>query len=556
MPAVQSSYAMIIAVKPMEIKINYQLKSQTPSRRLKEIIQSLLKQRGLNTLKQQTAFFNPPFPETLQPFSAALLTKVSHRIAAAKKNQELIYIYGDYDADGVSATTILWETLYSLGLNVMPYIPTREDKVRGLSQEGIDNIIALAKTKPDLIITVDNGITANKACRYAKKQGIDIIITDHHQSSKTLPTALAIIHSVDLAGAGVAWFLSLALSKLAALKSLDVAALGTIADMVPLLGINRSIAKYGLKQLSKTPRPGLKALADLANLDLPHIRDYQIGYTLAPRLNAMARLEHALDSVRLLCVKDALKAQNLAKTLEFTNQSRQDLTSQMLEDALTQVDTTKPLIFIKSSNYHEGIVGLVASGLAQKFKKPAIVIAQSATHSKASARSVIGFNIIKALREIEDLVISLGGHEQAAGFTTASKNLPIIEQKLQLLASAALKDKAAVKAIEVDCLISLKDITWELLKKINQFQPFGVDNPEPVFAVQKVPVSAFRPVGQEEKHLKLKIADLDAIAFNQGYLSQNLTVGELVDIIFTLDQNEWNGKKSLQLKVKSIILAN
>ena len=300
-----------------------------PIDRQTQITQSLLIERGLSSKKDQQLFFNPPKPQQIIPESVGIdpkqLKQAVKKINQAIKGKSLIYIYGDYDADGVTATTILWETLHQLGAKVMPFIPSRTDETRGLSKTGIDTIIKQAKKKPSLIITVDNGITSFKGSQYAKDQKIDLIITDHHQAEvDSLPEALSILHSTSLAGAGIAWFLANALSSKVT-DLLGVSALGTIADMVPLLKANRSIAKHGLEVLRHTNRPGIKALAELANIDLNHLKEFQVGYSLAPRLNAMARLEHAIDSVRLLCLKNEDKALEAAKALDSTNQKRQVL---------------------------------------------------------------------------------------------------------------------------------------------------------------------------------------------------------------------------------------
>ncbi|MFC1627142.1 single-stranded-DNA-specific exonuclease RecJ [Patescibacteria group bacterium] len=541
-------------------KITTSLKSTSLKDRHQEIMNSLLKQRGLTTKKLQQDFFAPPTPQKIKPSDAGIKTaelkKAITRINKAKKNQELIYIYGDYDADGVSATSILWESLYRLGINAMPYIPTREDKTRGLSKLGIDQIIDQAGTKPDLIITVDNGITSFKACQYAKTQNIDIIITDHHQPKKDkLPKVKAIVHSTDLAGAGVAWFLAYQLDKQAT-NSLDITALGTIADMVPLLKANRSLAKFGLAALKKSARPGVQALAQTANIQLEDLQAYQVGYTLAPRLNAMARLEHAIDSVRLLCTKDQNKANNIARTLENTNLDRQNLTTDMIKHAETQVDKTKKLIFIADKSYHEGIVGLVAGRLMEKFHRPAVVMAVGKTHSKASARSIDKFNVVKAFEKLKVDIVSFGGHPLAGGLTMMTKDIAKVRKQLEAMAEKQLKQEDLVKTLDIDCQISLKDINQDLFDQLEKFKPFGMNNPDPVFATKQVNLTSFRPVGQNQTHLKLKVEDFDAIAFNQGYLAEKLIQGQPVDICYTIDQNQWQGKTNLQLKIKSINFLN
>jgi len=543
-------------------KIKHKITSESSRQRRQEIIHALLKARGLTSKKDQQEFLKPPPPSKLSSKSVGIsqtqLKKALKRIQTAIKNQQSIYIYGDFDADGVCATAVLWETLYRLTPQAMPYIPPRDDKSRGLSEKGIKEIIKLNSGPPELIITVDNGISSFKPALYAKKLGIDIIISDHHQpkhknKKKTYPHASAIIHSTKLAGVGVAWFLAREINQKS--PSLSLTALGTIADMVPLIGANRSLAKYGFVALRRTQRPGLKALAKSADISLKELQVYQVSFTLAPRLNAMGRLEHALDSLRLLCTKDKTRAKKLADNLSQVNQLRQDKTIEMLlhaKNIYLKQPKKKKLIFIADKSFHEGIVGLVANRLSQEFHLPAVVVALAKNHSKASARSIQGFDVIKAFRQLENLMLEHGGHQLAAGFTAENKNLPSIQKKLEALAEKQLSTKQLQPTSNIDCLIKLSDINWTLFNQLAKFRPFGFSNPNPVFATRGVKLTEFRPVGQDQKHLKMRIEDFDAIAFNWGHLADKLTPGQPLDITYTLDKNEWSGKKSLQLKIKGI----
>ena len=536
------------------------------------VIDILLKNRGLITKKDQAEFLDPTQPDkvTLEQIGLrpAAIAKAIKRLTTARKNQELIYIYGDYDTDGVSSTAILWETLNSLGFRVLPFIPSRNDPVRGLSPLGIDLIIKQAKTNPGLIITVDNGIFSFKGCQYAEKLGIEVIITDHHlpkhkNNRPFFPPALAIIHTTQLAGAGVAWFFSREIIKHLRgdppAGGLDLAALGTIADMVPLLNANRSLAKFGLDKIRLSQRPGLIALAKTANLDLQNLNDYQVSYVLAPRLNALGRLEHALDALRLLCTTDLHRAEQLAVHLNQTNQLRQDKTQTMFLDAkekFLKQSADQPLIFVASKTYHEGVVGLVAGKLMEEFNRPAVVVALGKDYSKASGRSLKGFNILKAIRSLEPYLLEHGGHELAAGFTIANKNIKIVAQKLLKIAKKSLSNKALEPAVEVDCELNFNQINWQLFNALEKFKPFGFANPQPLFAAKQVKLLTFRSVGQDNKHLKLSLRgdslQVDGIAFSLGHLAQKLKSNQLIDITYTLEKNVWNGKKDLQLKIKEI----
>lgn len=549
----------------------WKIKQQLPE----DIIAALLSNRGFATITSSQEFLKPTQPELI-PLAALginseAVSRAIVRINTAITNQEAIYIYGDYDADGVSSTAILWETLNALGAKVLPYIPTRSDPVRGLSPQGIKAIIKLHPTpfalKPSLIITVDNGISAFKGCQAAKKLGIDVIITDHHVPPVALAKGglpvLAIIHTTQLAGAGVAWFFAREIIKKLGsniydlTSSLDLAALGTIADMVPLIGANRSLAKYGLVVLRQSPRFGLQALAKISGLDLSQISESQISFALAPRLNAMGRLEHALDSLRLICTKDEAKSLQLAEHLQQVNELRQDKTLIMFQDAkkkyLSQKNTPA-LIFVSGKDYHEGVVGLVAGRLAEEFHRPAAVVALAESTFKASIRSIKGFNAIKAIRSLGKYLLEHGGHELAAGFTAENKNLTIIQKKLEQLAKQALSKKDLEPVLNIDCQLDFSQLNWELFNSLEDFKPYGFNNPQPVFCSRGVKLLNFRGVGQDNKHLKLKLEKFDCIGFNQGYLINKLKVGQLIDVAYKLESNEWNNKTSLQLKIIDITI--
>jgi single-stranded-DNA-specific exonuclease len=541
-------------------KISTKLKEKSPSKRRQEIVSSLLVHRNIKTSLQKKQFFSPPKPSSLTALKVGIneeqLSRAVRRIKQAIAKKELIYIYGDYDADGVCSTTILWENLYQLGAQVMPYIPFREDRVRGLSITGIKEIIAKTKTKPGLIITVDNGISAFAGCQFAQKQKIDVIISDHHLPKSKLPKAVAIVHTTKLAGAGVAWYLAYAINR-QAVNSLDVACLGTIADMVPLISANRSFAKHGLEQMRKSSRSGVIALAAKANLNLATIDSHQVSFSLAPRLNAMARLEHALDSVRLMCLKNNQKAKKLADSLESTNQNRQEMTETMVGDALKKVDLSKKLLFVASKKFHEGIVGLVAGRLMERYYRPAVVVAVGKFHAKASARSIESFNLTQAIRSLKTPLLNHGGHKLAAGFTFEIKQLKALEKELVKLAEKSLTKKDLQPTLVIDCLLQFSDINWELHKELSNFEPFGMKNQQPLFASQKVNLVNFKAVGEGGRHLKLTLLqenhNFDAIAFGKGYLAPDLQPGKQLDVAYTVDVNHFNGNKSLQLKVKAIV---
>ena len=585
--------------KRWKIKNKKHLLPAASNQRVDEIVRLLLKNRQLKTKKQQEEFFNPrkPWDEKVIKeigISQKELTKAVKRIKKAVKNKELIVVYGDYDADGICGTAILWETLYSLKANAMPFIPHREKHGYGLSKKGIDDILnneAMKQLKNGsmLIITVDNGIVAHEAAKYANSKGIDVIITDHHQKkvkskklkvkSYSLPKAQAIVWSDKVCGAVVAWVLAKEiLDKSRNLKApilirefLDLAAIGTVADMIPLLGPNRSIVKYGLEQLNKTERIGLIAMFEEAGLKKGEIANWQLGFVISPRINAMGRLVSALDSLRLLCTKDKKRAKNLAQTLGTVNKERQELTLSTLKQAEEMstrrlADKTKKLkiLVIAHESFNPGIIGLVAGRLVERFYKPAIVISKGEEFCKASVRSISGFNIIEYLRSFEDFFEDLGGHPMAAGFTVKTSSLVKFQEKVESEAQKQISGELLKPVLEADCEIKLDDIKPALYNQIKNFAPFGIGNPQPSFITKAVEIVSFRQVGREGKHLKLTLRHPDpepcrgrripinAIAFNKGNFALKLKSNQKIDLLYNIDENNWNSKKDLQLKVKDI----
>lgn len=543
------------------------LSKRTKNQELKteEIIKILLSNRGLTTKKQIEEFLNPASPSTLDPKSLGIkkvqLSKAVKRIKKAIAKRESIIVYSDYDADGICGTAILWETLTKLGAHALPYVPHRVNEGYGLSKKGIENI--LATNKPSLIITVDHGITAKEKIDYAWELGIEVIVTDHHLPPKKLPQATALVHTTLLSGAAVAWILAQALN--AELKSsiqyLDLVALATIADMVPLTSANRILVKYGLEELNKTERVGLKELIAEAGLKKGEIGTYEVGYILAPRLNATGRLTHGLDSLRLLCTKDQTRAEDLAKKLGMTNRERQKLMKETLshaKDLLHEKAEGQRLIFISHESYQQGVIGLVAGKLVEEFYRPTVVVSKGEMVSKASARSINGFNIIEAIRKTADLLVDCGGHPMAAGFTIETQYLEMVQKKLQELAEIELNEEKLTKVLKIDCEINLAELTWQLYEKIQEFSPFGLGNPEPVFASRNVMVTEARTMGADNQHLKLRVTSpasplsFFAVAFGKGEWFSKLSPPKIIDIAYTLSVDNWNREKELQLKLKDL----
>ena len=488
------------------------------------------------------------------------LKKAVARIRLAIKNKEEIAVFGDYDVDGICGTAILWETLNSLGAKIMPYIPHRVEEGYGLSEKGIDNLKLTIKNCR-LIITVDNGIVANTAVDYALSQGMDVIITDHHVVSKNKPKALAIVHTTKLCGTGVAWMLSREFKENK--THLELVALATVADLVPLTGANRTLLKFGLEELSKTKRIGLLELFKEASLAKEKIGTYEIGHIVAPRLNAMGRLEYAMDSLRLICTNNQKRAEDLARLLGETNRERQDLTLQMVMHAMGKIKNQKSkiknLLFVVHESYDQGVIGLVAGKLVEEFYRPAIVISKGEKFSKASARSISGFNMIEFIRSVSEFLVDAGGHPMAAGFTVETAKLPRLQKALEERAGALLNADLLTRSLRVDCEIPLSLIDNDLNNAIEKLSPFGMKNPEPTFLTKNVLIEDMRLVGNEGKHLKFTFSDLKsgarfgAIAFGMGEMFSKIKVGDKLNIVYVIDENEWNEEKRLQLKIRDFI---
>ena len=538
--------------------------SNFQTKKLEEI---LLQNRGIKSEKEKKEFLNPDISKITANSLRISLTDVKKtlkRIEQAIDSKEQIVIYGDYDVDGVTACAILWETLRDIGADVMPYIPHRVKHGYGLSEKGIEDMLSqFRKTK--LVFTVDNGIVANQAVDFAKEKNIDVIITDHHLPSKELPKAFSIIHTTQVCGAGVAWILSKEIKKkfhyVGADNHLELVALATIADLMPLVGPNRALLRKGLEEIRNTQRIGLLEIIEEAQISKEKIGTYEIGHIIAPRINAMGRLEYAMDSLRLICTTNKNRAKELARKLGLTNKDRQKLTFDTVIQAkeLVKGKTKKKLIFISDENYEEGIIGLVAGRLVEEFYRPSIVISKGELVSKASARSVKGFNIIEFIRQSEEFLINAGGHPGAAGFSFETKNLSKLEKKMDVLALKLIDEKMLVKKTRVDLEFSLNLVNEKTYKVLEKFEPFGMANPQPSFFAKNVIIESLKTVGIDGKHLKLILRfgknpneTISAIAFGMGEMFGKLKMGEKIDIVYLIEENIWNGNKNYELKVREI----
>jgi len=520
------------------------------------IIEVLLSNREIN---DKESFFHPKDPTLLTPKDVGIhakeLKQAFQRIQKAIEKKESIVVYTDYDADGITAGAVLWEALFELGARVMPYVPHRVDEGYGLSEKGIDRV--QKEFDPTLIITVDHGITAVSQVAYAKKHGIDVVVTDHHVKQQRDPNC-PLIHTTDLAGVGISWFLANMLivkNKEKARDLLALVAIGTIADMVPLVGANRSLVVYGMKELKATKRLGIVALLKDAGVIQDALTTSDVSHILAPRINAMGRLEHALDALRLLCTKNADRATSLAQVLHITNSERQQLTIDTTLQAVKLYKDSKNIpniLVVSDASYNQGVIGLVAGKLVETYYRPAIVIAVGEIISKASVRSIRGFDVISFLRKHSSLLVDVGGHPMAAGFTIETKNIKKFTKVVEEVAQRDIKESLLIRSIAIDLEIPLTAIRSSLYERMTDFAPFGLGNPEPVFATKKVTVESIRLIGAKQNHLKLKLSSFDAVGFGLGEWYGKIKQGMTVDVAYTIDKNTWNGNTSLQLKLRDI----
>jgi len=528
----------------------------------------LLSNRGLKTQKARKEFLDPKDLSKLSERDLGLkkeeLKKAVLRVKKAIKSKEKVVIYGDYDADGICATAILWEALNGLGVRVMPFIPERKEGY-GLR---VDRLKVFKDEGVGLVITVDNGIVHYSQAKKAQELGLDLIITDHHLPGEKKPKALSVIHTTKLAGCGVAWFLARYFEKVITGKTnfekdLDLVTIGSIADVVPLLGANRALVKMGLETFAKTSRQGIKELFSLSGLSLDNLSTWQIAFIIAPRLNASGRLEDPMDSLRLLCTRNQSRAERLAIQVNTYNQKRQKILEQMTLKARSlwlASGETDELIFIVSDKFHEGIIGLTAGKLTEEFSRPAIVISQGEQISKASARSIEGFNILKAIRENASLLESHGGHPKAAGFSIETAKIDRFKKKILRLAQQELKGKEPKSILKIDFSLLLKNVDFDFYRMLTKLAPFGEGNPEPVFTSFGLEVTAATLVGKGKKHLQLTVGQEDgrsirAIGFNCGSFYSQLKPGAKIDLAFGILLNSYRGIESLQLKIKDLRLS-
>lgn len=539
------------------------------------ILAQLLFNRGFADPQQAQEFVNGGALSE-DPFDMKDMDAAVARINDAIARREPIAVYGDFDADGVCATVLLSQTLQALGGDVAPYIPDRADEGYGLNAPALEK---LAGRGVKLVVTVDCGIRSIAEVAAGLLAGLDIIVTDHHSIGPELPAALAVINpqqedcagEARLAGVGVAFMLAKALllhrwgadrnnypAGLRLSDLLDLVALGTVADVIPLnVDLNRRLVKHGLDTINEFRRPGIAALAQVAGLKPGNIRASDIGFGLGPRINAAGRMHTAKSAFDLLSSASVEEAMPRALELQSLNSQRQQLTRSAQAAISEQVgdDSDMPLIFAGDDNIRSGIIGLVAGRLVEAFYRPAVILEIGEEESRASCRSIPEFNITNALDECADLLVRHGGHAMAAGFTVRNRNLETLKQALEQKAEAALRGRALVPKLQIDGAIQLDELNENLLRELDLLEPTGHENEKATFLTQDLKVLHHRRVGEDGRHLKLRVANsggaqADAIGFGLGNWARQMP--RRIDAVYHSEINDWGGRRNLQLRLLDI----
>jgi len=539
-----------------------------------ETFARLLANRGFTTIEQVHDFLEPSMDRLLDAFTMRDMDLAVTRVLRAVDDREQILVYGDYDVDGITSTSLLTATLTALGAKVTYFIPDRIRDGYGLSERGVD---VARKRRVKLIITADCGITATNEVKLAKAAGIEVLVTDHHEPLGELPEAVAVLNPKrkdcpypfkDLAGVGVVFKLVQglaarrpdALPPSFVLGHLDLVALGTIADVVPLLGENRIFAKIGLEQLCTSEKPGIVALKEVAGLKTRRVESGHVAYILAPRINAAGRLGNAESGVRLLLSTEPHAAAVIAESLEEDNTNRKKIDESTLEDALAQLRAygpeLPPAIVLWSDRWHPGVLGIVASRLIERFHRPTILIACDGDEGKGSGRSVPGFDVHQALQECSDHLIGFGGHSYAAGLTILSENLESFRDRLCAVVQSRIRPDDYIPKLAIDGPILLDDLNEALVQFLDRLSPFGIGNAEPLFIADDVRLAS-PPMVVSRNHLKMSIRqngrEMDCIGFGMGHMAGPLsTEAGRISVAFVPTINVWQNRARLQLKLRDI----
>ncbi|MEN6566813.1 MAG: single-stranded-DNA-specific exonuclease RecJ [Veillonellales bacterium] len=538
--------------------------------RVSKIVAEVLINRGLTNLREAKAFLYGGEECLEDPFLLRDVEKAAKRIILALNKQEKITVYGDYDADGITSTALLYRVLDDLGARVDYYIPDRQSEGYGLNGGALEELHCSGTT---LLLTVDCGISAvDEVALLAGK--MDIIITDHHRPPEILPAAYAIVNpqqkkcdytNKDLAGVGVAYKLCQVLCQMlnqaagALLQYLDLVAIGTVADIVPLLGENRVLVKMGLRLLPLTKNIGLQALLKVCGLD-KNIDAGKVGFVIGPRLNAVGRVGRADAGVELLLTEDQSEAAKLAAKLEEENTQRQALELSILAEAeklLARMNVEKAkVIVLAGENWHPGVIGIVASRIVDKYYRPTVIISEKDGIGKGSCRSIPGFDLYSALQSCEGILLRFGGHCMAAGLTILSSNIDELRKRLNNIAERVLTEQDYIPELQIDSTVMLDKMDTAFLEQLTCLEPYGMGNSRPVFACQGIILTDVYKMGQSKQHLKGKVIQgnhsKSIVGWGMGFLAEELQLNQSVDIAFNPGFNDWQGQRSVQLRVHDI----
>jgi len=553
----------------------------------------LLWTRNLKTQQAIDEFFNPDYEEDLHdPFLYKGMAEAVERIMSAVKKKEKILVFGDYDHDGVSGAALLTLFFREIGIENEVYIPDRLKEGYGLSQNSIEKIIS---SGINVLITIDCGITDYDEIKKAKEAGIDVIVLDHHLVHGKLPPACVIIDAKqkgetypfkELSGAGVAFKVVQALIRHDDIRVpegwekwlLDLVTISTVGDIVPLVGENRTLVKYGLVVLAQTRRPGIRALMEKAGLKprlaskidpkskIPqtNLDTYSVGFMIVPRINAASRMDHADTAFALLTTESKEEAGMLAQRLEDHNKERQSTVEKItkeVEQRLRANEKIPPVIIEGDEGWSRGVLGIVANRILDKYFRPTFIFSKGKEKSVGSVRSTKGFNVVEAMESCKDLFEEFGGHKAAGGFTIKNENIEKFKEGITMFTNKNLGSDGFTPILEVEMELSTEDVNWELFEEIEKFGPFGEANPKPVFVMRNLEIAELRPVGQNGRHLQLLLQSassdkqLRAIYFNGANGNGHLGPGDNIDTVFEFVADEWNGTKELKLKITDLRIA-
>ena len=535
----------------------------------------LLAIRGINSFPKARSFFRSGVTDLHDPFLMRDMDAAASRLCKAIRNSEKVVIYGDYDVDGTTATSVLYTFLKSFGLETEYYIPHRFKEGYGINPEGIKFALDV---NADLIVSVDCGITAIEEAKFAKEQGLDLVICDHHNVGDVLPDAVAVLdpkrpdcdYPFDgLSGAGVGFKLvqgairKLGLSETLAFKYLDLVAISIASDIVPIVGENRILMREGLSMINSNPRTGLKELLKLIKMPVGSVSTSGIVFSIGPRINAAGRMGDATAAVELMIAEDEVSAARHARQLEKINIERRSTDSRTMKEAMAMledeynVDELSSMV-LHHPDWHLGVIGIVASRLVDSYYRPAIMLSTVEGKIKGSARSVKGFDIYEALKECDDLLEQFGGHEFAAGLTLEKKNLEEFRKRIDEIANRKLIENDFEPELMVDSNLNLEKVNMKFWKLLSQFEPFGPGNLRPVFVSENVCIEGV-PTIVGNGHLKMKVrqensAVFDAIGFNMHeYLPKLRNCDQQkIDVAYVLEENHWNGQRTIQMRLKDI----